>query len=425
MSRPRRPGGGGSAPSSRKAEELFSTHDLRAVLEQQTTRVRAAVDEYPVNDLLVQAEDDLVAYLVDQYRTDAPVLRPEEKVVAHSGEDKVDVSRRFDFAVSDRSRPALVPGMRVEVAIPFDGDAALFRMRPARWSTAPPWAAVLEDEVRLIYQGVTLEASQLRHSISSDLTKLEQWLGWLHEQTDPFDNGLPDLVRRLVQERKVRLLAAEDTVAALGLPVRERPGADTFSIPVRRRQVSIKAPMPAPATKTFKPEPALADENYEQALRILNHARNALERIPTTAAVLSEEGIRDLLLVHLNTHFEGSAGGELFNGAGKTDILIREGDANVFIGECKFWKGPAAFRAAVDQLLSYVVWRDCKAALLLFIRAKDVSAVITKAIEVLADHPRCKRSLGGDAGRHDFVLHADGDPNREIHLALLPFALPT
>ena len=52
----------------------------------------------------VQAEDDLVAYLVDEYRTNAPVLRPDEKAIAHSGEEKVDVSRRFDYAVSDRSR---------------------------------------------------------------------------------------------------------------------------------------------------------------------------------------------------------------------------------------------------------------------------------------------------------------------------------
>lgn len=424
MSQPRRPASSGSSgTTNRRPEALFSTQDLRASLEQQAIRVRAAVDDYPANELLVQAEDDLVAYLVDEYRTNAPVLRPDEKAIAHSGEEAVDVSHRFDYAVSDRSRPAHIPGVRVEVAVPFDGDAALFKMRAATWSTAPPSAVVLDDEVRLIYQGVTLDSEQLRHSISSDVAKLEQWLQWVHELTDPFDAGLPDLVRRLVQDRKNRLLAAQDTVTALGLPVRERPGAPTFSIPATRRKVVVKAPRPAPATGAFVPEPILATEHFERAMDILAHSRNMLERLPRTAAGLSEEGIRDILLVNLNSSFEGRAGGELFNGAGKTDILIREDDRNVFVGECKIWKGPAAFGAAVDQLLGYVVWRDCKAVLLLFIRTKDVTAVITKAVGVISAHPRCKRSVGGDESRHDFVFHADGDPNREIHLALLPFAL--
>jgi hypothetical protein len=37
------------------------------------------------------------------------------------------------------------------------------------------------------------------------------------------------------------------------------------------------------------------------------------------------------------TQFEGKAAGEVFNCTGKTDILVREGDRNVFIGECKIF----------------------------------------------------------------------------------------
>jgi hypothetical protein len=114
----------------------------------------------------------------------------------------------------------------------------------------------------------------------------------------------------------------------------------------------------------------------------------------------------------------------LFNGNGKTDILIREADRNVFIGECKFWTGVKAFGEAIDQLLGYVVWRDAKAVLLLFIRAKGVTEIVEKAVTALASHPRCKRNNGGNLERHDFTFHATGDPSREIELVLLPFALP-
>jgi hypothetical protein len=80
---------------------------------------------------------------------------------------------------------------------------------------------------------------------------------------------------------------------------------------------------------------------------------------------------------------------------------------------------------ALDQLLSYLVWRDTKAAILLFIRNKDVTAVIEKAIGKIEEHPNHKRSKAnqGDADQYEFTMHAEGDPEREIHLTLIPFAL--
>ena len=96
----------------------------------------------------------------------------------------------------------------------------------------------------------------------------------------------------------------------------------------------------------------------------------------------------------------------------------------MFIGECKFWKGPKTILDTLDQLLSYVVWRDTKAALLLFIRDADVTSVMENAVAKVEEHPNYKRK-GRHASheRHDFVLHATGDPTREIHLALLPFVI--
>jgi len=167
-------------------------------------------------------------------------------------------------------------------------------------------------------------------------------------------------------------------------------------------------------------------QDYEAALRVIRSQRNALERSPTTAAKLDEEEIRDLLLVSLNAQFEGAAGGELFNGDGKTDILIRVDDRNIFIGECKVWAGPKTIDEALAQLFGYLVWRDTKAAILLFVRNKDVSAVVRKAIDKIKDHSNHKRSDAFNdtsAGEYAFTMHAEGDTEREIHLTLIPFAL--
>jgi len=132
----------------------------------------------------------------------------------------------------------------------------------------------------------------------------------------------------------------------------------------------------------------------------------------------------------LNAHFRGMAAGEVFNGTGKTDILVREGDRNVFIGECKIYDPrhkqsvEHVITSALDQLLGYLVWRDTKAALLLFIRDANVSDVVGKALAAISSHHSHLRpgKISTDE-RHDFVLHANGDKDREIRLAFLPFLI--
>jgi hypothetical protein len=63
---------------------------------------------------------------------------------------------------------------------------------------------------------------------------------------------------------------------------------------------------------------------------------------------------------------------------------------------------------------------------LLFIRNKDVTAAINKAVQKIEEHPNFKRrGPANDEARIDFIMHAEGDTAREIRLALLPFALRT
>ncbi len=91
--------------------------------------------------------------------------------------------------------------------------------------------------------------------------------------------------------------------------------------------------------------------------------------------VKDEETLRDLLLMVLSPHFQ-SVSGETFNKTGKTDILIRHEGKNLFVAECAIWKGSNQFLGKIDQLLSYLTWRDSKTALICFVRNKDVANVL-------------------------------------------------
>jgi hypothetical protein len=130
-------------------------------------------------------------------------------------------------------------------------------------------------------------------------------------------------------------------------------------------------------------------------------------------------------LVALNSHYGGAVTGETFNYHGKTDILIRSGDRNIFIAECKFSSGPATVAQTIDQLLSYLSWRDSKAAILLFNRNKDFSKVLTEIPKLVTAHPNFQKDearRGETQFRYSF-RHKD-DPARIIHLTMMLFDVP-
>lgn len=160
--------------------------------------------------------------------------------------------------------------------------------------------------------------------------------------------------------------------------------------------------------------------------------------LPASAHLLlpDEETLCDWLMFLLSTNYEARDGRELFvggetvngngNGNGKTDILIRHQDRNAFIGECKFWHGPKNFGEAIDQLLGYTVWRDTKAAIILFITNRNATAAIDSAGGCLQRHSQCMTApIPTDATRRrDYAFASPHDDQRAISLALIPVIVP-
>jgi len=114
---------------------------------------------------------------------------------------------------------------------------------------------------------------------------------------------------------------------------------------------------------------------------------------------------------------------EVFHRKGKTDILVwdRSG-TNLFIAECKIWKGEAYLLDGLTQLLTrYVNWRDEKTALIVFNRdIKDFTGVIRTATTALSNHALCRQP-----GRQrtdcswSYLFHHPNDSARTIRLELI------
>ncbi|WP_434795675.1 hypothetical protein WN979_31010 (plasmid) [Streptomyces albidoflavus] len=179
----------------------------------------------------------------------------------------------------------------------------------------------------------------------------------------------------------------------------------------------------------WRPEVARHDAKaYAESLRLLRGARNTMERLSLLTRGMPEERLRDVLLVALNAYFEGQSTGETLNGKGKLDILIRIGDRNVSLSECKFYDGPKSVTDALDQLLGYTDNGGRRTSLLIFYREKDPDARIADTIAAIQAHPQCESfdsSRADEERQWGFVVRGSGDPGRapRAEVAFIPFVI--
>lgn len=228
-----------------------------------------------------------------------------------------------------------------------------------------------------------------------------------------------DLLARVAERVWVLVVSQKQ----IGIPLKPAATSQQIQIPIDRRAVRVATA--AISANVGVSDPRISDEIYEDVVRTIRAVGNSFERLPKTTGRFNEEELRDVLLFILNSNYEGLARGEVFNGAGKTDILIPYHDHNPFVGECKVWRGQKKFSAAIDQLLGYTVWRDTKAALVLFINDGNAANVIEKADRCIQDHS-CFVSAPPSSdpdSRRDYLLHAIDDRVKQIQVALLPIVV--
>lgn len=403
---------------------LFSSSSLSDILQHRVNQLAEEVERLESNRLLNTTPEDLKQYLIEKYIAEPITLRRDE-AYAETSEVQVDVRHDSQRFIRDTGRPVLVPGERIDIHVPFDGPSDFFFAHANQFSTSPPRAVVNTAELVFRYDSPSDAPNHnIRNSLDRTLDEIERYLTLQKGLIEAYNLNLSSVAGGCIEQRRTRLLAQSQRVAALGIPVRRREDAPkTYAVPTAKKKATPTFP---PTSSTpFQPEPTWAMEQYEQALRIMQDMALVMERSPDAFRAMNEEALRQHFLVQLNGQFEGKATGETFNMSGKTDILLREGDRNVFIAECKFWKGPKAFKEAIDQLLGYTTWRDSKTAILVFNRATDTTTVLSGIDGEVKGHPNYKRALNwSHESGFRYLMRANDDAGRELTLTVLVFHVP-
>jgi hypothetical protein len=401
---------------------LFNNADWFSVQQNQNERMRKELASLSSGRILGTSIEDLCDYFYGNYRLDVPILM-KEQIIAEQRERDIDVSHERDRYWSTPG-PHYVRGTEISVSVPFSGEAELFKVQPSTFTLTPPCGEIANNSLVIRVAGTALDANTVRAQIDRTISEIEGYLSNLRTNADAFNNGIKAQARQQIEARRAKLLKDQNLVAELGFPLKEREGAPrTYAAPEVTRR--IKPALPPQTTQPFKPEPALTSDDYEHILGVLDSMAQVMERSPSAFNAIDEESLRSHFLVQLNGHYQGQATGETFNYSGKTDILLRVQDRNIFVAECKYWSGAKKLSETLDQLLSYSSWRDTKVALIIFNRRKNFSNVLQEIVPTVQKHPNYKRTIqiAGET-RFRFILSHRDDPAREMIVTVLAFDVP-
>jgi hypothetical protein len=406
---------------------LFSKGHLSDFLRKQFDKVGEEVRIIPKNQLLSAPKEEIVDHIISKLSIE-PLELHEESMVMETSETTINVTGRHDRYNFGQSEPVLVPGTRVIITIPFTGDPRLWQLRPSHWRSSFPMATVRYPDSRgtgyvdlIVEEPSDIGPEKFKRIVDETLDDIKFYIENQKKEIEQQNATFLQLIERAVDERLDILEKQEGIVKSLNIPIKKREGIpDIQPINVKRKLVR---PLPFSPKEGFKPEPGITMDVYEHILGVIRHEGRTFETTPKTYAVHDEEELRDILLAHLNGHYQGGATGETFRKKGRTDIRIEEENRAAFVAECKIWRGQELLLKACDQLLSYLTWRDCKAAIIIFNKDNPkFTELLLKIPTIFPQHPLFIKDLSLQReGEWRFLFSSAEDDARRIYIHVFLF----
>ena len=169
------------------------------------------------------------------------------------------------------------------------------------------------------------------------------------------------------------------------------------------------------------------ESDYSKILNIIYNGYTAIEKLPPDERTSGEVPLRNQIVSTLQTHgYHATA--ESLNRSGKTDICIKgNNNANVFIAECKIWHGERQLHNAIDQLFSYLTWRDKQTALIIFVENDNFTKILESAYTSITKHKLFQKdavSNSAQDNRKSYIFRHSNDSAVNIELELMLFHLP-
>jgi hypothetical protein len=307
----------------------------------------------------------------------------------------------------------------------FSGSTVLFKIRPSSW-------VMTSYEIYVNEQNNTVSFTFKLYEQSPEKFKREKSDAYraaftniknVNDFANEWNNSVTGIVNREFKKVKEKFLKENDFFAAINIST-NKDTESIFSVPTIKK-VDIPQPK-VNKNKEFASIPTMSQAMYADILKVVYDAGKSMEKKPTLYIDKDEEGLRDQFLFILETRYEGiTATGETFNKKGKTDIILKYSadNTNLFVAECKFWKGASEFHQAINQLFDrYLTWRDSKVALIFFVQNRDFTKVLDNVNAESIKHNYFRKSNGKNGeSSFSYLFKLPNDEDKVVYLEVILF----
>ncbi|MHA1285221.1 MAG: hypothetical protein ACTSQP_22200 [Promethearchaeota archaeon] len=402
--------------------DLFSRGSLRdLIFEVSKNEIKRDIQTLDKNIILFSDIEEIIESYKNRYSKKEIKLIKEDIYQLEAKE--ITVQRRhplFGDIYNDKAD-------KFTLVIPFEGDGDLLYYRPSLSIFTSIKGEVINNEIYLYF--IDYGRGDFNREVDQTIQYVEEYIKSMNNNIVEFNNSLDIFIRNEIMKRKQKLQSIESKAKTLGYPIKKRKNLPkTFQIPIKQKEIKL---IPPKIDKTdIEPTPTIDIEIYENILEICYSMSLVMERNPKTFREFDEESIRDVFLLVLNAFFKGKATGETFNKKGKTDILIRHKNTNIFIAECKFWAGPKMLHKTIEQLLKYCTWRDTKTAIFLFNKSVNITTILKKIDEEVKknDNYRGEYKIKNESlkkeGVYSYIVSLPEDKDIKLYLTILVFDIP-
>ncbi len=399
----------------------FRDIDLERSLNSNKQKMVVKVDSFKNEEIMANDLEILAGNLYEEFRIEPVEIMDEEFSKRHVGQAKV--KKRIDPFLQDfyGKEYTEVDGVVMIFYFPFTGEEDLFKCHASTYSLSGyPDISISRGFISLRYE-YSLSEMQSESAKDSALKKLERdikdirdGINYANKDVEAYNMSLKKQALHLLEEKKGKVESFFSVANMFEVPVKKSAYAETH-VPLQRKIV--------PIAHEYKKEDiySISDANYADILATIKHMGSTYERTPRSYKDMKEEDLRNTLLAALNGTYLGGAVGEAFRNNGKTDICIEEKNRAAFVAECKMWTGQKAIADALKQLDSYLTWRDCKTALIYFVRKKDFLAILQTAEEALRAIPEMRQVQVLDKNEFKCCMISTQNPGQQIQVRVMLF----
>lgn len=399
----------------------FRDIDLGMALSSNKQKMAVRVDSFKNEEIMANDLEILASNLYEEFRIEPVEIMDEEFSKRHIEQAKI--KKRIDPFLQDfyGKEYTEVDGIVMIFYFPFTGEEDLFKCHASTFSFGPyPNISISRGFVSLRYE-YSLNEMQSENAKDSALKKLERdikdirdGISYANKDVESYNASLQKQALHFLEEKKKKVESFFSVANMFEVPVKKSAYAETH-VPLQRKIV--------PIAHEYKKEDvySISDANYADILATIKHMGSTYERTPGSYAAMKEEDLRNTLLAALNGTYLGGAVGEAFRNSGKTDICIEEKNRAAFVAECKMWTGQKSIADALKQLDSYLTWRDCKTALIYFVKRKDFLSILQTAEETLRAIPEMRQVQILDKNEFKCCMVSTQNPGQQIQVRVLLF----